>query len=191
MGASHARLKSIRDNPDFLNEAAGHAKSPCQICRRFLGSCRFSRRNRYGGSLAEIPPGHGGLRFFRQGAELSPRLNDDSQDATGAPPNESRWSFRGYEREIVDRVWSFAIPVDGNDSELWRKDEFGAWIYRLDYGNRRSDFGWEIGDSSRGGREASLLSLRPIQWQNYIDLVAANTQCRVTADGLRNIRRLI
>jgi hypothetical protein len=109
----------------------------------------------------------------------------------GSPAGESRWTFRGYEREIVDRVWTFAAPISGNDRELWRKDEFGAWIYRLDYGNRRSDFGWEIGDSSLGGRESSLLSLRPIQWQNYIDLVAANTQCRVTADGLRNMRRLI
>ena len=108
-----------------------------------------------------------------------------------ASTEESRWTFRGYDREIVDRVWTLATPINGNDQELWRKDEFGAWIYRLDYGNRRSDFGWEVADSSLGGRDASLTSLRPIQWQNYMDLVAANTQCRVTADGLRNIRRLI
>ena len=68
--------------------------------------------------------------------------------------------------------------------------EFGAWIQRLDYGNRHSEFGWEICDTSLGRGEAGIVALRPLQWQNYVDHVAAVTQSKITADGLRNTRKL-
>ena len=103
---------------------------------------------------------------------------DDSEDHR--EPERSTWEFSGYDREIVARVWSFATPIDGNDLGTWRKDEFGAWIHRLDYGRRNSEFGWEICDVNTGGN-SDLLALRPMQWQNYIDQVAALTQSRVTA----------
>ena len=105
-------------------------------------------------------------------------------------PEQSTWEFSGYDREIVARVWQFATPVDGNDPELWRKDEFGAWIQRLDYGNRHSEFGWEICDTSLGRGDGGIVALRPMQWQNYVDHVAAVTQSKMTADGLRNVRKL-
>ncbi|MGI9240357.1 MAG: hypothetical protein ACR2RV_06120 [Verrucomicrobiales bacterium] len=108
----------------------------------------------------------------------------------GHEPEHSTWEFSGYDREIVARVWKFASTVEGNDPELWRKDEFGAWIQRLDYGNRHSEFGWEVCDTSLGRGEGGIVALRPMQWQNYVDHVAAVTQSKITADGLRNIRRL-
>ena len=103
----------------------------------------------------------------------------------------SSWDYSGYEREIVARVWKFATVVGGNDPELWRKDEFGAWIQRLEYGNRHSEFGWEICDTSLGRGDGGLAALRPMQWQNYVDQVAAVTQSKITADGLRNARKLL
>ncbi len=106
-------------------------------------------------------------------------------------PERSTWEFSGYDREIVARVWKFAIPVDGNDPELWRKDEFGAWINRLDYGRRHSEFGWEICDIASSRAATGLSALRPMQWQNYLDQVAAMTQSHITADGTRNVRRLL
>lgn len=99
----------------------------------------------------------------------------------------SKWGPTASSRELQDRAWENGERVEGNDAELWRKDEFGAWIHRLEYGNRRSEFGWEWADSP--GRPGS--AMRPLQWQNYIDQVAAHTQSRVTATGLRNIRRLL
>lgn len=48
---------------------------------------------------------------------------------------------RGYDREVVERVWQFARTVAGNDPSVWRKDEHGAWIHRLAYRNRHSEFG--------------------------------------------------
>jgi len=104
---------------------------------------------------------------------------------------ETEWGFSGYDREVVARVWARAEVVPGNDEELWRKDECGAWIYRLDYGQRRSSFGWEVFDASLGRAGEGVAALRPLQWQNYLDALAAETQSRVTADGLRNTRRLL
>jgi hypothetical protein len=100
------------------------------------------------------------------------------------------WRQPPFDAETIRRVWNFAQTVSGNDSALWRKDGFGAWIYRLDYGNRHSHFGWHIAEGT-GNAESGLANLRPLQWQNYVDQIAAITQCRVTADGLRNARRLL
>ena len=99
----------------------------------------------------------------------------------------SHWGTHAYPREIQDRVWENGALVSGNDPALWRKDEFGAWIHRLEYGNRRSDYGWEILEPTND----SLIVMRPLQWQNYVDQVAAHTQSRVTAAGLHNTRRLL
>ncbi len=99
----------------------------------------------------------------------------------------SWWGGGESTREIRDRAWENGERVQGNDPALWRKDEFGAWIHRLEYGNRRSEFGWEWLETS--GRAGG--TVRPLQWQNYVDQVAAHTQSRVTARGLRNSRRLL
>ena len=98
----------------------------------------------------------------------------------------------GYDREVIERVWSYAQAVPGNDPLVWRKDEFGAWIHRADYGNRRSEFGWEIAESGYRLRGLGVAALRPMQWQNYLDfMVADRQQAVVAADGLRNARRLV
>ena len=112
-----------------------------------------------------------------------------SRRMSDAHPEATQWNFHGYDQEVIQRVWLRASVIEGNDPELWRKDEFGAWMCRLDYANRRSQFGWEICDSSLGRGDSGLAALRPMQWQNYLDQVAADTQSRVTADGLRNVRR--
>ncbi len=99
----------------------------------------------------------------------------------------SEWRSAGLARDWQDAAWENGERVPGNDPALWRKDEFGAWIYRLDYGHRRSEFGWEIVEPLSSDRQV----LRPMQWQNYIDQVAARTQSRVSAMGLRNGRQLL
>jgi hypothetical protein len=97
-----------------------------------------------------------------------------------------------YDREVIERVWALAQTVPGNDPELWRKDEQGAWIHRLEYRNRRSQFGWEIADYGYYLRRTGVASLRPLQWQNHLDFqVAARNRSVITADGLNNVRRLL
>ncbi|MBP7948392.1 MAG: hypothetical protein KA004_01965 [Verrucomicrobiales bacterium] len=107
------------------------------------------------------------------------------------PPEETRWDFHAYDRTVVDAVWANAQPVVGNDAALWRKDECGAWIHRLEYGSRSSQFGWEIYDPNLAPSQFGLAALRPLQWQNYLDKVAFENAFRMTADGLRNVRRLL
>jgi hypothetical protein len=97
----------------------------------------------------------------------------------------------GYDRELVERVWQTAHVIAGNDPAVWRKDEHGAWINRLAYRDRRSEFGWEIADSGFTLRSFGLAALRPVQWQNYVDQLAAANSGFITADGLRNARRLL
>lgn len=109
-----------------------------------------------------------------------------------APDSLDPYEPGGYDREVVDRVWSLAQAVAGNDPEVWRKDEFGAWINRQDYRRRHSEFGWEIADYGYRRQSGGLASLRPMQWQNHVDfLVAARNPAVVKADGLRNARQLV
>lgn len=74
----------------------------------------------------------------------------------------------GYDHEVIHAVWAFAEAVPGNDADLWRKDEFGNWIHRLDYGNRRSEFGWEVFDPGIGRHHQGIYAMRPMQWESYL-----------------------
>ena len=97
-----------------------------------------------------------------------------------------------YDKLIVDHVWSLAQVIAGNDPAVWRKDEHGAWIHRLDYRNRRSQFGWEIIEHSFYLRRSGVEALRPLQWENYLDfMISARNSAVVTADGLNNARKLL
>jgi hypothetical protein len=98
---------------------------------------------------------------------------------------------RAYLPDVVEQVWQSALIVPGNDTALWRKDEHGAWIHRLAYRNRNSDFGWEIADCAYTLRAYGLAALRPMQWQNHLDFLVASRSSIMTADGLRNARRLL
>jgi hypothetical protein len=105
-----------------------------------------------------------------------------------ANPEETQWDFFRYDREVVDYAWNLAQKVPGNDCDLWRKDEHGAWINRQEYANRKSQFGWEIFDPTEAGKGYGLASLRPMQWQNYLEAMAFGDGLRVTAEGLHNRR---
>src|SRR5262245_20790135 len=49
-----------------------------------------------------------------------------------------------FTETVIEQVWrKGSIPAPGIE-HLWRKDACGAWIGRSAYGDRHSDFGWEI-----------------------------------------------
>lgn len=98
---------------------------------------------------------------------------------------------KSYERDVVERIWQSAQTIPGNDPAVWRKDESGAWINRMAYRNRNTEFGWEIADSGYTLRSFGIASLKPLQWQNYMDFLVASRSSVMTADGLRNSRRLL
>ncbi len=107
------------------------------------------------------------------------------------PSDATDWNLHSYDRDVIASVWSLAQEIPGNDPAVWRKDEHGAWIHRQEYGSRHSEFGWEIHDPAISLDTSTILTLRPFQWQNYLDRLASITQSRITADGLRNSRRLL
>lgn len=49
-----------------------------------------------------------------------------------------------FSEETIQQVWEKATPVAGNDPAVWRQDQCKAWIGRRFYGNRNSEYGWEI-----------------------------------------------
>ena len=75
-----------------------------------------------------------------------------------------------YEREVIENVWQNAEIVPGTDPALWRRDEFGESIYRLDYRRRDSRYGWEVYDPGIGRRNEGVYAMRPVHWASYLRL---------------------
>ena len=49
-----------------------------------------------------------------------------------------------FSEKTIQDVWEKGTVVAKYDSAKWRKDQCGAWISRSQYGNRDSQYGWEI-----------------------------------------------
>lgn len=91
----------------------------------------------------------------------------------------------------IQQVWEKGTIVPGNDPNVWRKDQCGAWIGRTYYGDRTSKYGWEVDHIlpvSQGGGD-NLANLRPLQWENNADKQAGHLRCPVTASGTNNVRK--
>ncbi len=70
--------------------------------------------------------------------------------------------------KYIYQVWLKAIVVDNVNPNDFRKDYAGAWIRYSDYGNRNSQYGWEIDHLrplSQNGTD-DMSNYFPLQWQN-------------------------
>lgn len=64
-------------------------------------------------------------------------------------------------------VWNKGVIIPGYDPRVWRRDAYGNNIRFQDYGNRQSEYGWEIDHVipvSQSGTD-DLQNLRPLQWE--------------------------
>ena len=73
-----------------------------------------------------------------------------------------------FSEETIQSVWGKGEIVAEFNANRFRKDQYGAWIRRLDYGGENSRLGWgitHITPESEGG-EDELSNLRPLQGRN-------------------------
>jgi len=80
-------------------------------------------------------------------------------------------------------VWQKAATVPGMNPAIMRQDACRAWIKFGDYGNRNSQYGWEIDHNfpvALGGSDA-MSNLRPLHWQNNCRKADGNLACAITA----------
>ena len=64
-------------------------------------------------------------------------------------------------------VWLKGHIIEGYDPNVWRRDDYGNAIRRTDYGNRQSDWGWEIDHIlavTLGGAD-HISNLRPLHYR--------------------------
>jgi len=94
-----------------------------------------------------------------------------------------------FDEETIQQVWEKGTEVTSYPPNFWRKDDCEAWIRRNAYGNRDSQYGWEIDhikpESEGGGDELS--NLRPLQCQNNDHKQARRLGCVVTSSGENNV----
>ena len=94
-----------------------------------------------------------------------------------------------YSEEDIQAVWEKGRIVSSNDPNVWRKDECDAWIKRTKYGNRDSQYGWEIDHIDPKGSD-EIENLRPLQWENNVATSdSGNLTCAVTASGKENTKK--
>ena len=89
------------------------------------------------------------------------------------------------DHEMIEAIWEQGQVVLGQDSQGWRKDQCGAWIGRDFYGNRESEFGWEIDQIDPKGSDA-FANFRPLQWRNDMEKSDGQLKCHITAVDMHN-----
>lgn len=91
-----------------------------------------------------------------------------------------------YTEQEIQAVWEKGETVPSNSSDVYRKDACGAWIARNHYGNRQSQYGWEIDHIDPDGGE-ELSNLRPLHWLNNAHRQDDPLTCAVTSSGTTNV----
>ena len=90
---------------------------------------------------------------------------------------------KSYTHQELSLVWNMAMIVPGTDPNVRRKDVCGAWIDWIAFGDRNSNFGWEVDHKiplSKGGAH-HINNVQPLHWQNNAKKSDGPLVCAVTA----------
>ena len=74
-----------------------------------------------------------------------------------------------FSEDIKKAVWlkgKIATTVQNRESSSSRFDVVGAIMYEEEYGNRNSEFGWEIDHIDNKRENNDISNLRPLFWKN-------------------------
>ena len=89
-----------------------------------------------------------------------------------------------WSEEIIEQVWRKGAVIPNYDPRVWRRDACGTAMKRSEYGNRDSQYGWEI-DHVNPNVPAyyrdSLTNLQPLQWENNVDKSDGRLKCKLRA----------
>lgn len=74
-----------------------------------------------------------------------------------------KWSI-----EDKKTIWEKGNYITGYEASEWRRDKYGNEIKWEEYGNKKSKFGWEIGQINliSNGVVNSIVNLHPLHWKS-------------------------
>ena len=69
--------------------------------------------------------------------------------------------------EQREKVWAKAHPIAGRDPSIWRRDDDCRTIRYADFGDRTSQYGWEIEVLPFAQGTDELVHLKPVHWESH------------------------
>lgn len=68
-----------------------------------------------------------------------------------------------------EKVWAKAHPIAGRDPAVWRRDDDCRTIRYSDFGDRKSQYGWEIEVLPYAEGKDEFARLKPVHWESHAE----------------------
>ena len=92
-----------------------------------------------------------------------------------------------YTEDIILKVWQKGQIDEYNVPNNFRKDNCGAWIERVEYGNNNSPYGWNIDRINQDLNSDDITNLYPVHSKNNLRNYDGTIACKITSLGTTNI----